>query len=455
MSARRAVWEVARRELVERSRSRVLRVSLALLLILSVGGAVAAARLTGRTPTDDVAVVGVRAAALEPAIRLEAKAAGRRVRLRRLASATLAARAVRDGSVDLAVLDGGRLLAKRSRTGSAIHVVEQAVVAQGLVDRLRAAGLTQAQALSALSSRPLPVDLIEPRPRNYERNQAVVAVGLLALFMVLAFFGQAVAQSVTEEKSSRVVELLLTTLTPRRLLAGKILGVGVLGLGLLLGPAAAALAAGRLAGGAGLPSAAPAAIALILLWFVLGYVFYSVAFAAMGSLVSRQEDLNTAMLPVNAVLIAAFYLAIIVVNTSPDGTIARVAAYLPPFAPMVVPGRVVLGDMNALGLATAVALELIGTGAMVLLAARAYERAILRIGAPVRLRRLFTSRTRAPRSGLSGRADVALRLLAGGLAIGGVVIGFGRPIAIALVAVGLLLLVVDRTLKQPPRRGAR
>jgi len=290
VSTRRAVWEVARRELVERSRSRVLRVSLALLLILSVGGAIAAARLTGRTPTDDVAVVGVRSAALEPAIRLQAKAVGRRVRLHRLASATIAARGLRDGSIDVAVLGGARLVAKHSRTGPAIRVVEQAVAAHGLVDRLRAAGLTQAQALSALRPRPLPVELLEPRPRNTDRNQAVVAVGLVALLIVLAFFGQAVAQSVTEEKSSRVVELLLTTLSPRRLLAGKILGVGVLGLALLLMPAAAALAAGRLAGGAGLPSAAPEVIALILLWFVLGYVFYSVAFAAVGSLVSRQRE---------------------------------------------------------------------------------------------------------------------------------------------------------------------
>ena len=68
MSGRRAVWEVARREVVERSRSRVLRVSVALLLILSIGGAIAAARLTGRPPTDDIALVGTRSAALGPAI---------------------------------------------------------------------------------------------------------------------------------------------------------------------------------------------------------------------------------------------------------------------------------------------------------------------------------------------------------------------------------------------------
>lgn len=98
-----------------------------------------------------------------------------------------------------------------------------------------------------------------------------------------------------------------------------------------------------------MPSAAPEAVALILLWFVLGYGFYSVAFAVVGALVSRQEDLNTAILPLTAVLTGAFYLALFAVNSNPNGTVARVAAFLPPVSPLVVPARVVLGDMNGLG----------------------------------------------------------------------------------------------------------
>ena len=479
MSARRAVWEVARRELVERSRSRALRISLVLLLILSVGGAIAAARLTGRTPTDGVGLVGPHSVALEPAIRLQAKAAGRKVHLHPLAGATAASRAVRGGSVDVVLLDGSRILVKTSRSQPAVRIVQDAVAAQGAFDRLQSFGLTQAQALGVLAPRALPVQALEPRPRNYDRNQALISISLLVLFMALVFFGQAVAQGVTEEKSSRVVELLLTTVSPRRLLAGKIFGLGVLGLVLLFIPGAAALAAGQLAGGAGLPSAAPEAVALILLWFILGYAFYSVAFAAVGALVSRQEDLNTAILPVTAVLIGGFYLAFFAVNSNPNGTVARVAAFVPPLSPMVVPARMVLGDMTPVGLALAVALEVLAIAGMVLLAARTYERAILRIGAPIKLRRLFAARpqphcasatakssqrikkaissqedlgTGQPR--LSPTADLALRLIAVALVIAGAVVGFGKPIAIALVAVGLLLLIIEQTLKHLPRRTA-
>ena len=480
MSARRAVWEVARRELVERSRSRVLQVSLLLLLIVSVGGAIAAARLSDRTPTDNIGVVGARSVALEPAIRLQAQAAGRHVRLHELASRRTAEQTVTDGSVAVALLDGNRIMVKTSRTGAAVRVVQDAVAAQGVLDRLQASGLTQAQALSALTPATLPFDVLQPNARNTKDNQNLVFCSVLALYSLLLFFGQAVAQGVTEEKSSRVVELLLTTVSPRRRLAGKVLGIGAIGVGLLLIPGAAALIAGNLAGGAGLPSAAPKTIALVILWFVLGYFFYSVAFAAVGALVSRQEDLSTAIVPIILVLVGGFMLTAVVANTNPDGTLAQIAAFLPPFSPMVVPARMVLGTMSTVEFAAAVALDLLATAGLILLAARIYERAILRIGAPVKLQRLLAARSRQMRrvdagvkgtqimknadtdkaalatdqSRLSPMADVALRMLAVVLVIAGAVIGFGKPIAIVLVAVGLLLLILEQALKHLPRRPA-
>jgi ABC-2 type transport system permease protein len=478
MSGPRAVWEVARRELVERSRSRVMRISVVLMLILSIGGAIAAARLSGKTPTDKIGLVGARSAALEPSIWLQAKAAGRRVRLHPLASAAAAVREVHDGAIAVAVVDGRRLVVKSSPSQAAVGVVQTAVAAQATVERLRGAGLSEAQALAALSPPALPVDVLEPNAQKIERNRGLLAVGLVALLIVLVFYGQAVAQGVTEEKSSRVVELLLTTLSPRRLLAGKVVGIGLLGLAQLLLAGSAALLAGRLAGGAGLPSAAPETVALVLLWFVLGYIFYSVAFAAAGALVSRQEDLATAMTPINVVLIAAFYLALIVSNANPNGTVARIAAFVPPLSPMVVPARMVLGNMTAIGLVIAIAIDLLATAGLIMLAARIYERAILHMGAPVKLGRLLVrspqrpppTETRRPHTmnnatnkkaelapgepRLTPLADLGLRIAAVVLILAGAVIGFSHPIAIVLMAVGLVLLIIEQSLKNWPRRPA-
>jgi ABC-2 type transport system permease protein len=478
MSAPRAVWEVARRELVERSRSRVMRISVALMLILSIGGAIAAARLSAKTPTDNIGLVGARSVTLAPSIRLQAKAQGRAVRFRSVASTAAAAREVHDGAIAVAIVDGRRLIVNSSPSQAAVRVAQTAIAAQATLDRLRSAGLSEAQALAALAPPVLPVEVLKPNTHKIERNRDLLAVGLIALLTVLLFYGQAVAQGVTEEKSTRVVELLLTTLSPRRLLAGKVLGIGLLGLAQLTLAGGAALVAGRLAGAAGLPSAAPETVALVLLWFVLGYAFYSVAFAAAGALVSRQEDLATAMTPITVLLIAAFYLALIVSNGNPDGTVAQIAAFVPPLSPMVVPARMVLGDMTAIGLVIAIAIDLLATAGLIMLAARIYERAILRIGAPVKLGRLLTHRSHrmqptdakgahtmrnastkkanlsTAESRLTPLADVGLRIASVVFILAGAVIGFSHPVAIVLVAVGLVVLIIEQSLKNWPRRPA-
>ncbi len=469
MSGWRGIWEVARRELVERSRSRTMRISLALLLVLAVAGSVAAARVGNETtPTDDVALVGARSVAIAPALRLQAKAIGRRVELHRLNSVASASRAVRDGHADVALVNGTRLIVKRSRTGQAVRVVEDAVAARGVLARLTSAGLSKAQAVDALTPHPLPIDILEPGGRNNHRDRDLLSVGIVVLLAALFSFGTIVASSVIEEKSSRVIELLLTTVRPRRLLAGKVIGVGLLGLAQLIVVGAAALLAGRLAGGAGLPSGAPKAVALVVLWFALGYVFFSVAYAAVGSLLSRPEDLDSAALPINGVLIGAFVLGMLVLE-SPNGTLARVAAFLPPFAPMIVPSRVVLGDMGPLGLSAAISIELLATVLLIMLAARVYERAVLRIGAPLSLRGALggeaggrqASQVAAPLAGsLLGRieSDRLLRSISK-FALLGAAIAFiadgSRLLVAGLLGLALLLWVSSRRGKGNPLRRFR
>jgi ABC-2 type transport system permease protein len=410
MSEWRTVWEVARRELVEGLRSRPLRISMVVVLVLAVGGAIAAARVGQGTPTDDVGLVGERAAATASTLRLEARAAGRRIRLERHGSVAAASRAVDDGRLDVALVDGSRLIVKRSESGPAVRVVQAAVADQRAVARLRALGLTPAQALTTLRPRPLPVVALEPA--TGEADAALLAAGIIVLFAALVGYGSTVAASVTEEKSSRVVELVLTTVSPRSLLTGKVLGIGLLGLAQLTVTGVAALVAGRLAGGSGLPSGAAATVGLVLLWFLLGYAFFSVAFAAVGALVSRQEDLSSASAPITLLLVGCCWLALFALDfgRAPDATAAQIAAFVPPAAPMIVPTRVVAGDMGPLGLSAAIALELLATVVLVVFAARVYERALLRTGAPVRLRGVLGRRVRSTTVPVEGSVRLRSRL---------------------------------------------
>jgi ABC-2 type transport system permease protein len=269
----------------------------------------------------------------------------------------------------------------------------------------------------------------------------MLVIGVLIFFVALIVYGQAVASSVAEEKSSRVIELLLTSLAPRRLLAGKVLGVGTLGLAQLAVVCTAGLASAQIAGGEGLPPSAPETVSLVVVWFVLGFAFYSVAYAALGALVSRQEDLEATTAPVNVLLIGAYIGALEAIQ-SPDGTWAQIGAFLPPLSPMIVPTRVVLGDMGAIGLIAAIVVELLATFMLIRLAARIYERSILRIGAPISLRsalatgRVATERahTYVPTAVLQGAAVAAL--------LGGVVVGTSEPLGLVLLAIGLLLVIL-------------
>lgn len=126
MSARRAIWEVARRELVERWRSRAMRVSSAVLLVLVIASAVAATLSGKGTPTDDFGLVGPRAVALAPALRLADQADGRKARIHRLRDRAVAERAVREGDVDVAIVDG-RLVVHDSRSDAAVRIAQRAV----------------------------------------------------------------------------------------------------------------------------------------------------------------------------------------------------------------------------------------------------------------------------------------------------------------------------------------
>jgi ABC-2 type transport system permease protein len=440
MSARREIWEVARREVMERWRSRAMRVSAAILLVLVVFSAVAATLSDKGTPTDDFGLVGPRAVALAPALRLAARAEERTARIHRLRDRAAAERAVRAADVDVAIVDG-RLLVKQSRSGAAVGIAQRATAAQDAQTRLQAAGLTGQQAVAALAPPPRPVHVLDARARDRDRDEGMLWIGVLILFAALIVYGQAVASSVAEEKSSRVIELLLTSLAPRRLLAGKVLGVGTLGVAQLAVVCAAGLVSAQIAGGEGLPPSAAETVALVVGWFVLGFALYSVAYAALGALVSRQEDLEATTAPVNVLLIGAYFGALEAIQ-NPDGTWAQIAAFLPPLSPMVVPTRVVLGDMGAIGLIAAVAIELLAILLLIRVAAGIYERSILRIGAPISLRSALATaraatghaRIHVPPALLQGAGVAAL--------LGGVIVGTSEPLGLVLLAGGLLLVIL-------------
>ena len=119
-----------------------------------------------------------------------------------------------------------------------------------------------------------------------------------------------------------------------------------------------------------------------LLWFVLGFVFFALIFAAGGSMVSRQEDLGSVTAPISMLLVGT-YLAFFWVISNPTNPLAVGLSLLPPFAPILMPARMAAGDAAAWQVLVAVALMVAAIIGMNWLAARIYVNSVLRVGSRV------------------------------------------------------------------------
>jgi ABC-2 type transport system permease protein len=151
---------------------------------------------------------------------------------------------------------------------------------------------------------------------------------------------------------------------------------------------AAALVAVHVTNVAAIPALAVAGILGDIFWFLLGFLFYATAYAAVASLVSRQEEVQSAVAPIGILLIAG-YLLVYAALPNPSGPLATVCSLLPPFAPVLMAVRMAATDVPFWQVALAVALTLASIGGLTWLAGRMYTNAAMRIGARVRFMDAF------------------------------------------------------------------
>ena len=262
-------------------------------------------------------------------------------------------------------------------SGETIHFTEQPD--DRLVDLLQVAN----QQLDADARPPLRVESAEPVDPERDAKAGLAFFAVLLLYGQLLTYGYWVASGVVEEKSSRVIEVLLATIRPRELLAGKVIGLGLLGLGQLLLVAGLGLVAAAATGVLTVDGDLLAAIGLALVWFLLGYAFYASAFAVAGALVPRQEELQTSTTPLTTLILVSLFAGLIVTG-DPEGTLAHVCAFIPTTAPITMPGRIILGAAPAWEIAASVAVMILATLALIPLAGRIYSAVVLQTGSAVR-----------------------------------------------------------------------
>jgi ABC-2 type transport system permease protein len=291
--------------------------------------------------------------------------------------------AIENGDIDGALLTDGaqapRLLVEQSADGSLQAVVQGAVAQVAVARQLAAAGVTD------LDVPQVEVTALDPNADEHGQRVVTAIIGIGVLYSLLILFGQFVAQGVVEEKSSRVVELLLATMRPWQLLAGKILGLGLLGLAQIVFIAAIGVAGAIAFDLVDIPGELVGTAVSVVAWFVLGYALYAAIFAVAASLVSRQEDLGTVVMPTSLVLIAGFVVGI-QASANPDGPLALITSFIPGLSPLVMPVRMAAGSVAAWEIALSVVLMLVAIVLVVRLGGRIYSGALLRTGGKTKIR---------------------------------------------------------------------
>jgi ABC-2 type transport system permease protein len=375
---------VARREIRMRLRSRVFVGGTIVMTILVVVGIVAASLLAGKTTPVRVGFSG-GSQALERSFTATAAALGVNVTVSEIADVTAGEAQVTAGTLDVLVTGSATAPTAVAKAAIASNVVSALSLAAEAA-RLSDAGLSPAAIASSMAL--VPVQLLQPpNPRDTQNLFASLALGIL-LWIALGQYGNMAAQSVVEEKATRIMEILLATIRPSRLLAGKVIGVGLVGLLQLTIVGAAALVAVQVTNVAAIPALGVTSILVDVLWFLLGFLFYATAYAAVASLVSRQEELQGAVAPISVFQIAG-YLLMYAALPNPSGPLATVVSLVPPFAPIVMAVRMASSDVPLWQVGLAVALIVASIVGLTWLAGRMYSNAALHLGARVRFMDAF------------------------------------------------------------------
>ena len=386
---------IARREFVERGRSRVFIGVLIGSMLLILAGMFAVSLVGRPAPSATVTIAGQGPPDLADEVQRVAADLAVDVVLVDSASVEAAREAVESGSVDAALVDGDTILAVGAPSPSVDAVLRGAATASARVVAAQELGLSE----TAVDTVVQPVVVVvEDLSTAGPVDDLEVARGLAAfmsvviLFILVMAFGQFVGSAVVEEKQTRVAELVLAKVSTAAMLIGKVLGVGGLGLVQLVilgltyavglwafGDGSAALDLFRLGFGS---------LAWMTLWFVIGYAMYSFVFATMGATVSRLEDLQSLTYVPSVLLLPAYAVAAASLSGTASPLLAPMSM-VPIWSPLLMPFRIVTGDAAWWEVVVALVGSAAFIGFLVWFGARVYRGAALRTGGRVGLREAY------------------------------------------------------------------
>ena len=382
-----AITTVTGREVQVAVKNKGLIATFIIMLVVVIAGVAALAYFTGRDSDDpSLVVAGTDSTSVTAVV-------GDSLDISEAADRDAAVSAVEDGKdAALVYADGQFELISDGEPDTTIAAAAQAA----------ASNLAQNEALDAVGVDPqdfteaLPDDTLVTTDLADEATDedfgavVLIMLGIMVLMTFIITFAGNVGGRVTEEKASRVVEIILATIRPIDLLVGKVLAmliIGFLSTAIILGVAFAGLAMTDMLDEVSLD---PLALVLLLVAFILGMLFFSSLYAAAGALVSKAEDLNSTQTPVMLLWFATLFPPIYGLSFL-DSTVMQVLSWIPPVSMGTAPMQYVAGNWSLWMFLASYAVFIVATALLLLLVARIYRGSILNNGKKMSWRAAFSS----------------------------------------------------------------
>lgn len=384
------VWMIARRELGLQLRSKGFVIGLLCTMTL-VAAMVAVPQLIDTDESYEVGLVGAQSQALSGPIEDLARQSGVEVRITEPDDEPAARASIENGDLDAAVIDARGLLGDGELDSELSGVLQGSHQTREFTRRLASSGLTETQLTSFLDVEPLPEVSVTEASAYDDAQQGLAFLIMLSLLFLFMTTTVGLAYGVVEEKGSRIVEILLVAVKPWQLLTGKLLAFGVVGAIQLLAFAAAGLGTAVATGVTeDLPPGMAGIVGATFVGYVLGYLCFGSMAAALGSLVSRQEETNGALTPMTLATVLT-YLGAYIAYAQPGTVLSDVLTVLPPVSSIALPVQVATGTADVAQILVASVLLILLVVTTVAIGARIYEGSVLRTGPRVRLREAIRS----------------------------------------------------------------
>ena len=391
------IWLIAKREYLERIRTKAFLISTLLIPAIMGGSMLIAVFKSSPKAASHIAIVSVdQQLATDLQAELEGGVSGMKVDV--ISPPGIESRKTLDSMMADHQLDGYLWITPATDAGtrpSFSYTGQQAIgslVTTGTIqsalknvilrERLTHQGMVAADVNALLE--PIKVDVAATDKKDVMSNFVATYILFLLMMMSIVVYGVNVARSVIEEKTSRIFEVLLATIRPEEMMAGKVIGVGSVGLTqvgiwMLAGLAlTSGSLAGTLAGGAHI-TLSLSQIIFFVLYFLLGYLLYSALAAALGAMVNTEQEFQQLSMLITLPLVVCSFM-IMPLMSNPDGMTARVLSQIPFFSPMLMYLRISVSKPAAWEIALSVALLLVTIYAMLWIASRIYRVGILVYG---------------------------------------------------------------------------